>query len=77
MKKTLLLGVFSVLSISFGYSQTEKAWKSFDGKEVKIAKTAERGTFPASYKLMQLELKVTPPSFWWIVLLPIKMQRIF
>jgi hypothetical protein len=56
MKKTLLLGVFSVLSISFGYSQTEKAWKSFDGKEVKIAKTAERGTFPASYKLMQLEL---------------------
>lgn len=56
MKKTLLLGFFSVLSISFGYSQTEKAWKSFDGKEVKIAKIAQRETFPVSYKLMQLEL---------------------
>ena len=56
MKKTLLLVVFSILSISFGYSQTEKAWKTFNGKDVKVAKAVERTSFPATFTLMQLDL---------------------
>ena len=56
MKKTLLLVFFSALSISFGYSQTEKAWKPFNGKDVKVAKSAERASFPTAFKLMQLNL---------------------
>ena len=56
MKKTLLLIVFTFLSISFGYSQTDKAWKTFNGGDVKIALTAERQSFPQEYTLMQLDL---------------------
>ena len=56
MKKTLLLIVFTFLSISFGYSQTDKAWKTFNGGDVKVALTAERQSFPQDYTLMQLDL---------------------
>lgn len=56
MKKTLLLVVFSILSMSFGYSQTEKAWKPFNGKDVVVAKTAERQSFPQDFTLIQLNL---------------------
>lgn len=56
MKKTLLLIVFSMLSISLGYSQTEKAWKSFNGGEVKVSKSTERASFPDEFTLMQLDL---------------------
>ena len=56
MKKTLLLIVFTFLSISFGYSQTDKAWKTFNGGDVKVALTTERQSFPQDYTLMQLDL---------------------
>ncbi|WP_374399757.1 reprolysin-like metallopeptidase [Flavobacterium sp.] len=62
MKKTLLLIVFTFLSISFGYSQTDKAWKTFNGGDVKVALTAERQSFPQDYTLMQLDLTVLKSS---------------
>ena len=58
MKKTLLLIVFSFLSISFGFSQTERAWSTFKGSDVKIAASAERVSFPSEFKLMQFNLPI-------------------
>lgn len=58
MKKNLLLVVFSILSISFGFSQTERAWSTFKGSDVKIAASAERVSFPSEFKLMQFNLPI-------------------
>ena len=56
MKKNLLLVVFSFLSISLGFSQTERAWNAFNGGDVKVAASAERVSFPTDFKLMQFNL---------------------
>jgi len=56
MKKTLLLIVFSFLTTSLSYSQTEEVWKVFNGGEVKVSKSVERASFPEEFILMQLDL---------------------
>lgn len=56
MKKTLLLIVFTFLTINLGFSQTEKVWKTYNGGDVKVAKTVERQSFPQDFTLMQLDL---------------------
>ncbi len=56
MKKTLLIISFSLLSITLGFSQTEKAWSEFKGQEIKVSKSAQRESFPQDFKLMQLDL---------------------
>lgn len=55
MKKTLLL-FFSLFVLNVTFSQTDKAWKTFNGGDVKVALTAERQSFPQDYTLMQLDL---------------------
>ena len=56
MKKTLLIFVFSLLTASLGFSQTEKAWSNYKGQEIKVSKSAQRESFPQDFKLMQLDL---------------------
>src|SRR5574343_111936 len=56
MKKTLLLLSFSLLMTSFGFSQTEKAWSSYNDQVIKVSKSAQRESFPQDFKLMQLDL---------------------
>lgn len=53
MKKNLLLIVFSFLSINFGFSQSGKIWKAYNGNDIKVAASAERQSFPTDFKLMQ------------------------
>ena len=56
MKKTLLILSFSLLMTNFGFSQTEKAWSNYNGQVNKVAKSAQRESFPQDFKLMQLDL---------------------
>lgn len=56
MKKTLLQIVFTFLMINLGFSQTEKAWKTFNGGDIRVGKNAERQSFPEDFTLMQLDL---------------------
>ena len=56
MKKKLLLIVFSVFTINSSFSQTDKAWTALNVGDVKVAKSAERESFPQEFSLMQLDL---------------------
>ncbi|HLA55444.1 MAG TPA: zinc-dependent metalloprotease family protein [Flavobacterium sp.] len=53
MKKTLLLIVFSIFAINFGYAQTEKAWGAATSNNVNASKDAQRQSFPSVFTLMQ------------------------
>ncbi|WP_322550961.1 reprolysin-like metallopeptidase [Flavobacterium psychraquaticum] len=55
MKKTVLL-ILTLFVANLGFSQTDKAWSSYKGQEIKVSKTAERTTFPSEFTLMQLDL---------------------
>ena len=62
MKKQLLLIIFAFLTINFGFSQTDKAWKTHEGGEISVLKSANRESFPQEFKLMQLDLTVLKSS---------------
>ena len=62
MKKQLLLIIFAFLTINFGFSQTNKAWKAHEGGEISVLKSANRESFPQEFKLMQLDLAVLKTS---------------
>jgi subtilisin-like proprotein convertase family protein len=53
MKKTLLLIVFSIFVMNFGYAQSEKAWNAVTNNNVKASKNVQRLSFPSAFTLMQ------------------------
>lgn len=54
MRKTLLFIFFSVIAISTGYSQTDKAWSAVSGRNFKTSKNSERLSFPEEFKTFML-----------------------
>ncbi len=56
MKKQLLLIICAFLTINYGFSQTNKAWKAFEGGKIDVLQSAERESFPQDFTLMQLDL---------------------
>lgn len=57
MKKQVLL-FLSLLFFTFGYSQTEKAWKQIKNENVERNKNVQRESFPKDFKLIQLDMSV-------------------
>ena len=55
MKKTLLI-VFTCFATTFGFSQTDRAWKQVTTQDIKKNINVERETFPQEFQLMQLDI---------------------
>lgn len=68
MKKTLLYCFFAALISINGFSQTEKAWKSVEGKgNLVLHKAVKRSSFPEDYKLYQLDLPTLRQTLFSVV----------
>ena len=57
MKKTLLLAL-AFFATTFGFSQTERAWKQVTSQDIKKNINVEREMFPQEFYLMQLDIAV-------------------